>query len=152
MIELHEEDARRIDALDKNRIRSCMQPDKQGKVLVWTFDRLGWREEGVLQIEAKNLRWIWNYAGMTGVSSEVIDLFFSAVSVILVICRVGPADNPKGWSGDSCAACRGGWCTIAAERLEHLMTFRIFVKPSCQRSTLTLNTGAKVPIMGRPSS
>lgn len=92
MIELHEEDARRIDALDKNRIRSCMQPDKQGKVLVWTFDRLGWREEGVLQIEAKNLRWIWNYAGMTGVSSEVIDLFFSALCGVpgwLVYYRCG---------------------------------------------------------------
>lgn len=76
MIKLHEEDARRIDALDKNSIRPCMQPDKQGKVHVWTFDRLGWREERVLQIEATILRWIWNYAGMAWVSSEVMDLFF----------------------------------------------------------------------------
>lgn len=52
MIELHEEDARRIDALDKNR-RLCIQPDKQGKVFGWTFDRLGWQEESVLQTEAK---------------------------------------------------------------------------------------------------
>lgn len=52
VIELHEEDARRIDALDKNR-RLCIQPDKQGKVFGWTFDRLGWQEESVLQTEAK---------------------------------------------------------------------------------------------------
>ncbi|KAG2344226.1 Aldo/keto reductase [Suillus weaverae] len=52
VIELHEEDTRRIDALDKNR-RLCMRPDKQGKVFGWTFDRLGWQEEKVLQTEAK---------------------------------------------------------------------------------------------------
>ncbi|KAG2121320.1 NADP-dependent oxidoreductase domain-containing protein [Suillus clintonianus] len=52
VIELQEEDATRIDALDKNR-RLCIQPDKQGKVFGWTFDRLGWQEEGVLQTEAK---------------------------------------------------------------------------------------------------
>lgn len=48
VIELHEEDARRIDALDKNR-RLCAQPDKQGKVFGWTFDRLRWQEECLRQ-------------------------------------------------------------------------------------------------------
>ncbi|KAG1810329.1 uncharacterized protein HD556DRAFT_1302655 [Suillus plorans] len=94
VIELHEEDARRIDALDKNRIRSCMQPDKQGKVLVWSFDRLRWRrEERVLQIEANILRWIWNYAGMTGVSSEAPRTIPKA-GLVIVGRRAGRADRP----------------------------------------------------------
>ena len=52
MIELQEEDARRIDALDKNR-RLCITPDKQGKVFGWSFDRLGWQEERAPHTEAK---------------------------------------------------------------------------------------------------
>ncbi|KAG1744634.1 NADP-dependent oxidoreductase domain-containing protein [Suillus paluster] len=52
VIKLHEGDARRIDALDKNR-RLCIKPDKQGKVFGWTFDRLGWQEERTPQAEAK---------------------------------------------------------------------------------------------------
>jgi len=44
VIELQEEDARRVDGLDRNR-RLCIEPDKQGKVFGWSYARLGWQEE-----------------------------------------------------------------------------------------------------------
>jgi len=52
VIELHEEDARRIDALDKNR-RLSIKPDKQGRMFGWSFDRLGWQEEHAPHTEVK---------------------------------------------------------------------------------------------------
>ncbi|KAH7919560.1 Aldo/keto reductase [Leucogyrophana mollusca] len=43
IVALDREDARSIDALDRNQ-RLCIKPDRSGMVFGWSYDRLGWRE------------------------------------------------------------------------------------------------------------